>query len=61
MAHAEKKYPNCDVQKVTVLKACSQVVAGTNYEYVARAKMDCAGKEEVHYVWNKFLKPLPTK
>ena len=38
-----------------VLKACSQVVAGVQYEYVARAKMTCNGKKKVRFFTSKFL------
>jgi hypothetical protein len=35
------RYAGCTAEKVVIFKACSQVVAGINYEYAAKAKAKC--------------------
>jgi hypothetical protein len=51
-------YEGCTASKVVVTKACSQVVAGTNYQYAAKAKAKCAKKTKPFEFSHTFTDPL---
>ena len=48
----------CKVKNVIILKACTQVVAGTNTQYVAKAVLKCGKKTVNRFYQNTFLTPL---
>jgi hypothetical protein len=52
------RYAGCTAEKVVVTKACSQVVAGTNYQYAAKAKAKCAKKSMPFSFSHTFTDPL---
>ncbi|KAL4527954.1 hypothetical protein Ndes2437B_g00080 [Nannochloris sp. 'desiccata'] len=52
------RYTGCTAEKVVVTKACSQVVAGTNYEYAAKAKAKCGKKTMPFSFSHTFFAPL---
>jgi hypothetical protein len=52
------QYAGCTAERVVVTKACSQVVAGTNYEYAASAKAKCDKKTKPFSFSHTFVAPL---
>ncbi len=61
IADTTAKAAGCAVKKVMIQRACSQIVAGTNYEYSAQLLMKCGKRTKPTTFTRTLLVPAVGK